>query len=144
VEGLGGIFSGFSEEGVGGGVIKIFTLCINIKIANMADTLDELIIKSRTYFVDTNIDGLGELYDSFTLNSKKQIALWFDGGEQTPDIINAFNDKIRKALITKRDQVLRSRGGSRRRRRSIPKSSRKFKKSSKRVFRKKSRSTRRR
>lgn len=35
-------------------------------------------------------------------------------------------------------------GGSRRRRRSIPKSSRKFKKSSKRVFRKKSRSTRRR
>jgi hypothetical protein len=35
-------------------------------------------------------------------------------------------------------------GGSRRRRRSIPKSSRKFKKSSKRVFRKKSRATRRR
>ena len=35
-------------------------------------------------------------------------------------------------------------GGSRRRRRSIPKSSRKYKKSSKRVFRKKSRSTRRR
>jgi hypothetical protein len=35
-------------------------------------------------------------------------------------------------------------GGSRRRRHSIPKSSRKFKKSSKRVFRKKSRSTRRR
>ena len=34
-------------------------------------------------------------------------------------------------------------GGSRRRRRSIPKSSRKFKKSSKRVFRKKSRATRR-
>ena len=46
----------------------------------MADTLDELIIKSRTYFVDTNINGLGDLYDSFTPNSKKQIALWFDGG----------------------------------------------------------------
>lgn len=36
------------------------------------------------------------------------------------------------------------RGGSRRRRRRTPKSSRKFKKSSKRVFRKKSRATRRR
>jgi hypothetical protein len=38
----------------------------------------------------------------------------------------------------------RDRGGSSRRRRSIPKSSRKYKKSAKRVFRKKSRSTRRR
>jgi hypothetical protein len=38
----------------------------------MADTLDELIIKSRTYFVDTNIDGLGELYDSLTPNSKNK------------------------------------------------------------------------
>jgi hypothetical protein len=58
-----------------------------------------------------------------------------------PDLIEYFGKFTEESLKSP------ERGGSsrhRRRRRSIPKSSRKYKKSAKRVFRKKSRSTRRR
>lgn len=82
------------------------------------------------------------IYNPLHTIYKRAIIKWFNDPESidTGLDIESMNIILKDELI----RVKNMKGGSRRRRRSIPKSSRKFKKSSKRVFRKKSRSTRRR
>jgi hypothetical protein len=114
---------------------------INIKIDNMGD-VEELTIKASEIF--SKYPGL---FDILNLRSKNSFGLWFDSPKiQDPPIMSEFNEDVKTYLREEREKQIKKsgNGGSRRRRRSIPKSSRKFKKSSKRVFRKKSRSTRRR
>ena len=100
-----------------------------------------------------------EMWSTFTDENKKEVALYFLNTEY-PDLPLTLTERvtpvsqaflaalehIRKEFFARGERLLAegAAGGSRRRRRSIPKSSRKFKKSSKRVFRKKSRATRRR
>ena len=102
----------------------------------------------RQAFETTVVPKLNEkaqaIYKPLHIIYKKAIIKWFNDPESidTGLDIESMNIILKDELI--RVKNMKGNGGSRRRRRSIPKSSRKFKKSSKRVFRKKSRSTRRR
>jgi hypothetical protein len=77
-------------------------------------------------------------------DTNREGVLW---SEPVSDALIEYFEKFTKESLDITQDNTREEGmdgGSRRRRRSTPKSSRKFKKSSKRVFRKKSRATRRR
>ncbi|NBO71468.1 MAG: hypothetical protein EBU66_12750 [Bacteroidetes bacterium] len=101
----------------------------------------------RNIFVEQ--EGGKDIYDKLDPNTKTRLLDWVRGKPQNEDDTFFIKDFIAalprpvlfhiKNLKAKLSQV-NSNGGSRRRRRP----SRKYKKSSKRVFRKKSRSTRRR
>ena len=100
-----------------------------------------------------------ERWNTLSPDQKLEYIIWFysdrtksyeqfldDPGRRPPGSAPISEENIRYfGDFTKKSLISTERGGSRRRRRrSIPKSSRKYKKSAKRVFRKKSRSTRRR
>ena len=103
---------------------------------------------------------LNEYWSGLSDYNKQQYIYWFYSdrskplssfwGNTSPDPVKdqsriEFFEKFTKESLGVEDGGSSSMsGGSRRRRRSIPKSSRKYKKSSNRVFRKKSRATRRR
>jgi hypothetical protein len=99
---------------------------------------------------------LKDYWEDLSEYNKQQYIVWFYSdrskpldefwGVGTPPVEQTrveFFEKFTKHSLGLEDYG-DMKGGSRRHRRSTPKSSRKFKKSSKRVFRKKSRSTRRR
>jgi len=133
VEGLGAIFSRFSEERVGGGVEeKIYVIYITSKL-----------VMSFRPFTMTTSDGVERNLQGHPVNKNGTEIRKYDDEEEEEEEEEDDNWDY---------------GGSRRRRPSrkstisvkskkskkSKKSSRKYKKSTKRVFRKKSRSTRRR
>jgi len=107
-----------------------------------ADHLDELTNIAREIFSNYNPAYFGEL----SPRTQKLFGMWFSSyDEPDPSIMSIFDEDLQNFLREKKKvQLNKSRNGGSLRRRSTPKSSRKYKKSSKRVFRKKSRSTRRR
>jgi hypothetical protein len=105
------------------------------------DALDNATQVAKQVFIDAKYE---ELWNKLVPASQKLFGLWFDGSDiEEPPIFNSFSEDIKTVLNERREQILKKKGkgGSRRRAR---RPSRKYKKSAKRVFRKKSRSTRRR
>jgi len=85
-------------------------------------------------------------WEAMSDDNKKKIHKWVYDTNQDSEL-NIDDITVPEQFITFLTSIKNqnsSSAGSRRRRRSLPKSSRKYKKSAKRVFRKKSRSTRRR
>ena len=122
---------------------------------NMAD-----LKKFKTDIVDEKFGNYKELWGTFDDAQKISISSWFynntigsipnhvidgkganTGTEVVPEAFRSFLVDLKTTHHREKDERLNMDGGSRRRRRP---SSRKYKKSAKRVFRKKSRSTRRR
>lgn len=109
------------------------------------DQLDKDTLIARDIFSKYPVQGAnaGDMFDSLNPATQKLFGLWFGNrGQDEPALLKIFDEDVQGYLQTNREEQLKSngRGGSRRRRRP----SRKYNKSSKRVFRKKSRSTRRR
>lgn len=106
------------------------------------DQLEKDTVKAREIFSNyPEAEGGGEMFDGLHHATQKMYGLWF-GNRNAPEppLLKVFDESFQKYLTTKREELLKQngKGGSRRCR-----PSRKYKKS-KRVFRKKSRSMRRR
>jgi hypothetical protein len=113
----------------------------------------------ETYIVDEKFGNYKELWKSFDIAQQISISSWFynktigplpthvidgkganTGTEVVPEAFRSFLVDLKTTYHREKDDLSNMNAGSRRRRRP----SRKYKKSAKRVFRKKSRSTRRR
>ena len=106
------------------------------------DQLDQDTVNAREIFSNyPDAGGGGDMFDQLHPATQKLFGLWFGNRDvKEPELLEYFDESVKQYLRTKREELLKEngKGGSRR---SRP--SRKYKKS-KRVFRKKSRSTRRR